>query len=141
MSNPISLKAIRPKRFNLIDPGRTIANIKKSQKRYLEEVKRQLNAGYSDVTPSPRYTRTNKLRDGWIIEVSTDGSTGTLKNRAAHAVYAVGPRGGGRGRGERQAAFQRQRGWKSISDVARETRPRYVQLMNRSLSPHATGEI
>lgn len=138
---PVGLKSIRPKKFNLIDPTRTVANIRKAQKRYLESVRDQLNKGYDDVAPSPKYTRTNKVRNGWRIEVSPDGSTATLTNSEEHAVYPVGPRGGGRQAGSRQAQFQRQRGWKSISDVARETKPLYRQLVNRAISPRETGQI
>lgn len=134
----LSLKSIRPKRFNLIDPARTIANIRRGQQRYLEDVVKQLNEGYDRATPSKRYIRTNAVRNGWIINVSADGSVATLTNSAGHAVFPVGPRGGGRQKGSRQAAFQRKRGWRSISDVARATVPKYKQLMNRAISPSRT---
>lgn len=135
---PISMTSIRPKRFQLIDPDRTAANVRRAQYRYLRAVAARL-AIYPPKHPGSRYVRTFRLQHSWDnprIDVSADGSTATMVNPLFYAGYAEGPRGGGRGIGERQTRLMRSRGWPSISDVAREMRPAYKQLMNRAI--HAT---
>lgn len=82
------------------------------------------------------YQRTFQLQQGWlhpIINISSDGSEGTLVNPVMWAVYAQGPKYGGRGKGERQSARMRELGWQSITDVARDTNRLYVELMNRAI--------
>jgi hypothetical protein len=132
---PISITSIRPKRFQLIDPDRAVVNVRRSQRRYLQAVAARL-AIYPPQHPGSKYKRTYKLQGGWKnpnIEVSSDGSTATMVNPVAWAVYANGPKGGSRGIGERQSRRMRALGWPSITDVARELRPLYSQLMNRSI--------
>ena len=108
---------------------------------YLKLVRDILRGDYGSVPPSPRYTRTYSIYNNWHIYVSPDGSEGTLVNTTPWAVYVQGPRNvGGRGIGERQTAVMRARGWQSITDVARQTRPAFKQLLNRSISPHAGEE-
>lgn len=141
---PIVLKAIRPKKFFLLNPARTRANVVRSQRRYLEGLRTELRSDYSKVSASQNYTRTGDLGAGWKIEVSSDGSQGFLYNDVEYAAYVQGPRHvGGRGVGERQAAHMRKRGWRSISDIARANVKRYTELMNRSIQPKAEsgGEI
>jgi hypothetical protein len=129
----VTLQAIRPSRFDLISPERTQANVRRSMKRYLNEVKKILQENYNTVPTSPNYTRTHDLQQGWEVSVSPDGSQGFLFNETPYAVFVQGPKGGGRGTGSRQTAAMRNRGWLSISDVARVTRPRFNELMNRSI--------
>lgn len=129
----VKLEAIRPKKFALIDPDRTRANVRRSMKRYLDEIKAILQNNYYSVPNSKTYQRTHDLQRGWRITMSADGTDGFLYNDVDYAVFAQGPRGGGRGKGERQAQHMRARGWLSITDVARDTAPRFKQLMNRSV--------
>lgn len=132
---PTKLTAIRPKRFNLIDPPRLAANTRRSMKRYLQSVALQMTV--YPPNPGVSYQRTRQLSNGWLsessIRINQDGSEGTLTNPVKWAVYAQGPYGGGRGVGERQTARMRRLGWQSITDVARRTRPLYKELMNRAL--------
>lgn len=131
---PIKLLAVRPKKFQLIDPTRTRYNVRRGIKNYLEGVARQM-AEYPPKANPAGYQRTYRLRQGWLqpgsIHMSADGTSGELINPVLYAVYVQGPRG--KPKGQRQAAFLRRLGWKSISDVARETAPRYKQIMNRAL--------
>lgn len=143
----ISLRAIRPKRFQLIDPIRTQVNVRRGIRRYLERVRDDLREGYDTVPEDyTKYKRTDELYYGFRIVIDANGQGGTLYNDAkdkrgrAYAVYVIGPKGGGRGIGERQSQLQRRRGWPSITDVARRNRPLFKQLMNRSISPHA-GDV
>lgn len=126
----VTLKAIRPKKFKNLDPTRTKANVRKGMQNYLESVKKQLQE-YPE-QKNTAYTRRYRLKRGWTI-AKNDGTEGLLVNGIWYAVYAQGPRGGGRGKGERQTQIMRSLGWKSISDIARETRPRFKQIMNRAV--------
>lgn len=131
----ISLKSIRPKRFQFVDPVRAVANVRRQQRRYAQAVAKKMEEYPPKQNPGG-YQRTYQLKRGWAkpqITVSFDGSTMTMVNPVAWAVYAQGPRGGGRGKGERQTARMRALGWQSITDVARETAPLYAQLMNRAI--------
>lgn len=132
---PVSLKAITPKKFQVIDPTKTTLALRKEMTAYLELVKKQLQ----DYPAQKRfkYVRTYNLKRGWSIIISPDGTDGMLVNGIKYAVYVQGPRGGGRGRGEAQLARMRKLGWPSITDVARRTRPLFPTVMNRALKGSA----
>src|ERR1044072_2397462 len=128
---PVSLKAITPKKFKLIDPTKTTAALRTNMRAYLELVKKQLQ----EYPPQKnfRYVRKYNLKRGWNIVMSPDGTDGQLVNGVKYAVFVQGPRGGKRGRGEAQLARMRKLGWPSITDVARRTRPLFPTVMNRAL--------
>lgn len=138
----LGLKAIIPKNTRIVDAEHGIENCRKEMEAYLKSIRDELNAGYREVPPSPRYRRTKKLQRGWNIKIRRYGISGDLTNDATdkygrqYAVYVVGPRrDGGRGVGEHQTAKMRRRGWKSISDVARRRAPEYQRIMNRAIRP------
>lgn len=149
----ISLKAIHPKRLQLVDATLTSARMRAGMKKYLELVAEEMQK-YPPQRPKIKYSdkpwlrrrrrRTNKLKNGWknpnAIKVSQDGSSGTLTNSVEYAVHVQGPRGGGREAYERQTQRSRDAGWQSITDVARRTRKEFVQIMNRSIQPRAGSE-
>lgn len=130
----ISLRAIRPTKFRLIDPAKTEQEIRGGLRQYLNEVKTILQADYGKVAPSPNYTRTGKTGAGWQVSVPSH-NYGELTNVTPYAVFVQGPFGGGRGIGSRQTRLNRSKGWQSITDVARSTSKRYAQIMNRSIQP------
>lgn len=130
----VYLKAIRPKKFKVIDPGHVSTELRAAMRLYLNQVKLELIADYAKVPPGKTYIRTRDLARGWKIRIPSD-NFGELTNSVRYAVYVQGPHGGGRASGSRQAAFHRRRGWQSVSDVARRTRKQYVQLMNRAVRP------
>lgn len=107
---------------------------------YLNQIKDELNKGYQTVPESPRYYRTFNMYTGWITKVNYNGSEGELINIEPYAVYVVGPRGGSRGKGERQSRMQRERGWEGITDVTKRTKKNFVFLMNRAYGP-AAGSV
>lgn len=136
----ISLRAITPKRHLIGSPQSIKNNLRKEMVLYLLEVQAQMVQYPPKQERSQsgrRYKRTYKLGLGWLapgaIDVNHDGTNGTLINRVPYAVYAQGPRGGGRGKGNRQTTYMRRIGWQSITDVARKTRKRYATLMNRAV--------
>lgn len=137
MAAPIVLQSISTKRFASLDSARITGSVRTNMRRYLEAVKRIMQEDYGRVPPGKTYVRTGLLGDSWVITVSADGAEGTLENTAEYGVFVQGPRGGGRGPGERQAQQLRSRGWKSISDVVRDQHASYVGIMNRSIGPHA----
>lgn len=104
-------------------------------RRYLQGIAKEMEKYPPKQNPGG-YRRTHKLQEGWrraIIRVSADGATGELINPVPWAVYAQGPRGGGRGRGQRQTRLMRSLGWTSITDVSRKNAKRFQQIMNRAL--------
>lgn len=84
------------------------------------------------------YKRTYNLQRSWRTVVAPDASYGLVftdpgNPASKYAVFAQGPRGGGRGIGARQTRRMRSLGWKSITDVARERAKQYPTVMNRAL--------
>lgn len=142
----ISLRAITPKSRRIFDGTTIQRNASRGIKRYLEKVKEELQDGYNKAEVSPNYRRTDKLYEGFHISIDANGQGGWLtndaedKNGKLYAVYVIGPRGGGRGQGERQSQLQRSRGWPSVTDVARRNAPFYKDVMNRAISP-SKGDI
>lgn len=132
---PISLKAITPRRLYRFEPNLTRKQARRAMEKYLEKVKYELQSGYRNVPGSPKYQRTYNLFDSFEITVNQSGTKGELINTQPYAVYVIGPRSGGRGIGSRQARHMRQRGWQSVSDVARKLAPEYRTVMNRSIQP------
>lgn len=130
------IKSIRPRRFTQVSPTLTASASKQNMKQFLEEIREEMEENYLSVPESQEYDRTGKLLAGWsepdALTVSPDGSVGTLVNETPYAVYVQGPRGGGRGPGERQSQHNRSLGWKSITDVANAKRKQYLQIMNRA---------
>lgn len=132
---PVILKAITPKRVYKFDENKLKSDVRRNMTTYLNDVKRQLQQ-----YPPQRnhtYQRTERLKRGWQVLVTADGSEGYLINDVRYAVYAQGPRGGGRGIGARQTRLMHSLGWPSITDVARATRKNYVDLMNRAVKGQA----
>lgn len=163
----LSVTAIRPKKFTVFNPTALQSEGRKQMRLYLQAVRDELIANYEEAEQTPRGARlegrataktkrtrqwvrgigdkrdrSQNLRASWHIEVSgSTGSEGILFNTATYAVYVQGPRREhGRGPGTRQAAHMRRRGWRSITDVARETKPLFFTLMNRVYGPRAFGE-
>lgn len=130
------IKSIRPKRFTQVSPTLTASASRQNMKQFLEEIRQEMEENYLDVPPSSEYNRTGRVLAGWsepdALQVSADGSQGTLVNEVPYAVYVQGPRGGGRGSGQRQSSHNRSLGWKSITDVANAKRKQYLQIMNRA---------
>lgn len=137
-----SLKAITPKRTGLQRTEALRENSRRAMQEYLKIIAYDLS--HYPPQKGHRYVRTNRLHEGWLapdaIEVSSDGAQGTLVNRTPYAVYAQGPRGSGRGRGERQTRLMRSLGWQSITDVAKKHRPFFPGKMNRAYGP-APGSV
>lgn len=107
---------------------------------YLQTIKLELISDYLRVAPSPNYKRTHALAKGWEVHVNSD-TEGFLTNDVEYAQYVQGPRrAGGREVGERQARKLRQKGWRSISDIARQDIKIFEQLVNRSIQPRAGSE-
>lgn len=160
----VSLKAITSKRartaFNVAGLQ---SESRKQMTNYLKKVRNELIANYEEVSPTARgaklegrttertkrtgqwvrglgdrKTRSQNMRAQWHIQVNGDGSNGFLFNTATYAVYVQGPRGSGRRAGQRQAAHMRRIGWRSITDVARETYKEFVVVMNRAYGPSPT---
>lgn len=130
------IKSIRPKRFTQVSPTLTASAARQNMKQFLEEIREEMEQNYLEVPESDQYNRTGELLAGWsepgALQVNADGSQGTLVNEVPHAVYVQGPRGGGRGPGQRQSQHNRSLGWKSITDVANRKRKQYLQIMNRA---------
>jgi hypothetical protein len=126
------LKAIRPRRLQLVDPDHVYSNVSHGLEAYLNSVKKKMQGDYGRVTPKPNYTRTQRLYRGWEIHMLQPG-VGELVNNTPYAVYAQGPRSHGQGPGAHQAAAMRRRGWRSITDVARDTKKDYYEIMNRAV--------
>lgn len=142
----VSLRAITPKPRRLFDGTKIQRNASRGIRRYLEKVRDELREGYEKSPGSARYKRTDELYNGFKIAIDSNGQGGWLindatdKNGKLYAVYVIGPRGGGRGPGERQAAHMRKLNWPSITDVARRNAPFYRDVMNRAISP-SRGDI
>lgn len=128
---PLGLQAIRPKRFDVIDPRAVVSDLEKTNRSYALDVGKAM-AKYPSQRPT-RYVRTGDYGRGWTApgSIKASASEVTLVNRVGYSVYVGGPRQGNKG--ERQAAVMRKKGWQSITDVARETKRNYVQLVNRAI--------
>lgn len=133
---PLTLRAIRPNRFKQLNPQRSTQNVKRSMRRYLEGIAKEMEK-YPPKRNPGGYQRTFELQRGWkdpIITIAPDGSSGTLVNPVKWATVAQGPHGGGRGPGQRQSRIMRSLGWQSITDVTRKSARQYRELMNRALT-------
>lgn len=76
--------------------------------------------------------RTGNYGRTWGVSVRYTSNTVTITNPVPYAVYVGGPRKGGRG--QRQARFMRDRGWKSISDVAPTIARRLTPVLIRRIT-------
>lgn len=133
---PLALRSIRPKKFQQLNPERSRQNVRRSMRTYLKDIAKEMEK-YPPKRHPGGYQRTFVLQQGWKnahIEVSADGSQGILINEVPWAVIAQGPKGGGRGPGQRQSRLMRQLGWTSITDVSRKSAKRYQEIMNRALT-------
>lgn len=130
---PLGLQAIRPKRFEVIDPARAAADLIRVNTQYALAVGKRM-AKYPPQRPT-KYRRTGNYGRGWTAPGSINAKPNevTLVNRVGYAVYVGGPKGGGRGKGERQTKVMREKGWESISDAARQEVKNWEQLVNRSI--------
>lgn len=161
----VQLKAINTiKARKIFNAAGLQAESRKQMNNYLKRVRDKLILNYNDADVTPtgaRYegrenvrrrrewvrgvgdkrNKSENMRGSWHIDVNHDGSLGTLFNTASYAVYVQGPRGHGRGPGQRQAKKMRDRGWRSITDVARETYKEFTIVMNRAYGPSAFDEI
>lgn len=128
---PLGLQAIRPKRFELIDPGAVVADLEKSNREYVLKVGRQM-ADYPSQRPT-KYVRTGDYGRGWTAPgaVRASATEATLVNQVPYSVWVGGPNPSHGQPG--QTKDMRKRGWKSITDVARETKREYVQLVNKAI--------
>lgn len=131
---PLGLRAIRPKRFEVIDPRAVVADLEKTNRQYLLDVGEEM-AYYPPQRPT-KYKRTGDYGRGWSSPgaVRASASEATLVNRVPYAVYVGGPWPQSRHeKGQRQTKVMHGKGWKSISDVARDKKKSYVQLVNRAI--------
>jgi hypothetical protein len=128
----VSLRAIVPKKFRIINPGRVEIEMRAGMREYLEEVKKIMQDNYETAEPSPSYTRTNKMRRGWRVAVRSN-NFGELTNSVRYTGLVQGPNRPSVNERVRQQARFRRRGWKSISDVVRDTKHRYERVMNRRI--------
>jgi len=131
---PLGLQAIRPKRFELIDPRAVVTDLEKTNRQYALDVGKQM-AYYPPQRPT-RYKRTGNYGRGWTAPgaVRASATEVTLVNRVGYSVYVGGPwPQSGHDKGERQTKVMHGKGWKSISDVARDTKKNYVQLVNKAV--------
>ena len=128
----VSLRAIRPRVFRVIIPTRVDIEARAGMREYLDEVKKIMQDNYETARSSPGYTRTNRMRKGWKVRVPSN-NFGDLINDVRYTSLVQGPnRNTTTGRVLQQARF-RERGWLSISDVARDTKHRYERIMNRRI--------
>lgn len=141
VNTKVSLKAITPKRLRLIDENKLRVTLAYNMRSYLEYVRVQMQANYNSVAPSPTYTRTHALQQGWEIVEPVTAEQGTLVNNVRYSGFVQGPNrireSGDLGNDimrVQQSAAMRKRGWKSISDVARESKKRFKTVMNRSIT-------
>ncbi len=128
---PLGLQAIRPKRFDLIDPRAVVSDLEKTNRQYGLDVGKKM-AAYPPQRPTT-YRRTGTYGRGWTAPgaVKASASEVTVVNRVGYSVYVGGPKQGNVG--ERQTKVMRGKGWPSITDVARETKRDYIELVNRSI--------
>jgi hypothetical protein len=81
-----------------------------------------------------KYKRTGRLGRNWNVSpVSGDGTNIFVFNNVKYAVYVQGPRAHGRASGRQQRTLHFKHGWKSITDVSRETKKQFKTIVNRSL--------
>lgn len=142
---PISFRAIRPSRFKTIHPEVTKQAARDGIREYLKEVEKIMKDNYNTAEVGRVYKRRGNqarrgykgVRGSWRIHVQSH-NFGELLNDAKDergrplAAFVQGPRPGGVGP-TYQSREMRKRGWKSITDVTRETRRRYVEIMNRKV--------
>lgn len=143
----VSLRAITPKPRRIFNETTILRDTSRGMRQYLERVRDELRKGYDLVYENTdTYKRTDTLYNSFHISIDPGGQGGNLLNDARdprgkfYAVYVIGPKGGGRGKGERQSELQRQRGWPSITDVARRNAPYFHDVMNRAISP-SKGDV
>ena len=132
----IRLVAITPKHLRLIDDNQMLLNMSHGTEAYLNTVRKEMQSDYGRVPITPNYpVRTYALSRGWEIHMDPGGFSGELVNTTGYAVFVQGPRrhGGRTSSGHAQTAVMRRRGWRSITDVARETRREYIQMVNKSI--------
>lgn len=130
---PLGLQAIRPKRLAPVNTARVLADAQRANKQYGLKVAAKMQK-YPSQEPTD-YVRTGDYGRGWTAPgaVKATPHEVTVVNRVKYSVYVGGPKGGGRKKGERQAAVMRKKGWPSITDVARETKKDYSDLVNRAI--------
>lgn len=129
----IRIQAIIPRGATPLDPTRVQRGVDRFLRDFSFRVVREMQ-DYPSARPWKRPPTTGPRRGGrrtgaygrgWGTSVQFTGNSVTIMNSVQYAVYVGGPRRGNRG--QRQAAFMRERGWKSVSDVApaiaRELRP------------------
>lgn len=134
----ISYRSITPKQFRLIDSRVVDRNLRDGMREYLEKVKKIMQDNYNTTQSPTVYKRTYELQKGWKVYVRSNNygdlindATEKTGRRKQYAAYVQGPRTGGVG--QRQTPFMRRRGWKSITDVTRETRRDFVKVMSRKI--------
>jgi len=128
----VSLRAIVPKKFRVINPARVEVEMRAGMREYLEEVQKIMQDNYETAIPSPSYTRTETLRKGWKVHVRSN-NFGECVNAVRYAGLVQGPNRPAVNERVRQQARFRRKKWKSISDVVRETAKKYPQAMNRRI--------
>lgn len=133
----ITFQAITPKKkLQLVNEQGLFRSAHLNMKNYLESIKSVMQNNYDSAKKSPKYKRRKEndgIWSGWEITVSSDGLEGSITNEIRGAAYVQGPR---RLRGEStvsQLPQMRQRGWKSITDVAQQQHASYVRVMARSI--------
>jgi hypothetical protein len=149
----LSLKAITPKRLFKVNEAALTLNLRTNMESYLNYVRAQMQEDYNRVPertsnnykakpPIRKYKRTNRLQRGWKVSPVgfVNGTmTGIVYNNVSYAGYVQGPNRTieSEARADleqvRQSRKLRKRGWRSISDVARQTRKRFDTVMNRSI--------
>jgi hypothetical protein len=128
---PLGFQAIRPKRYEVIDPRAVVSDLEKTNRQYALDIGKGMSK-YPSQKPT-RYKRTGNYGRGWTAPgaVKASASEVTLVNRVGYSVYVGGPLQGGVG--ERQTKVMRGKGWPSITNVARDTKKNYVQLVNKAI--------
>lgn len=130
----IRVQAIIPRGATPLDPTRVQRGVDRFLRDFSFRVVREMQ-DYPAARPwkhpppkeGPRKggRRTGDYGKGWGLAPQFTGNSVTLWNSVQYAVYVGGPKRGSRGK--RQAKAMRERGWKSVSDVApaiaRELRP------------------
>ena len=121
----VGLKAIQSRGFAKLNPQLSDKELRAGIRQYLREV-RTLLRRYPPPDPQSRYIRTEQLRDGWKINVPSR-YYGELTNSTFYAAMVQGKDGV-------QRRMFRQKGWKNITTISRETSKRYAEIMNRSVA-------
>jgi len=154
------VEAITPKKFFNVNSSKLKLELRKNMKAYADSMVRKLQEYPPQQTKSKTrlkdfetlkpggtgrarspYKRTQALHDGWKAYVAPDGSQGIVFNNAvnkgrsvSYAFYVQGPHGRNEpSHGKRKRADNRSRGWKSVTDVARETKKEFTTVVNRAI--------